>query len=112
MVATMKIVPLWVLIPNALLVALLGFSAMASEVLVDTTSTKVTSSRPSRKSVVLQNKGPNSIFCDIRTAAVLNKSFEVHAGSWAAIPATGSTPINCISSALQSTGAATIILEF
>lgn len=85
-------------------------TALTQEVLFTTTSSCVTS-LTLRKSIELYNNGPNTIFCSLTTAAVLNKGRPIAAAASWAIDLPPSIPLCCITSAPQLTTAATIATQ-
>lgn len=87
-------------------------SGTLTEVLVQTSSTAVPSSALSgRRSLEIQNLGPNTIFCSPGTP-VLNKSRAIAPNSAWALDVGSAVVISCLAAtANQSTGAATIATE-
>jgi hypothetical protein len=92
-------------------------SATTTEVLVlASASTSVpTTPMTDRKYLAIQNRGPNAITCKFSTAgtaAVLNTSWNIPAGTSLAMDAGPAILVRCIAATLdQVTTAATIVLE-
>ena len=89
-------------------------SAMATEVLVLTTSTRVDGASTSyRRGVEIQNQGPNTIWCNVGTSTVVaNKARQVLSGEAWAVNVRAGVPVYCLAStASQVTGAATVVTE-
>lgn len=90
-----------------------------NEVLVlNATATLLTTTLSGRRSVEVQNLGPNAIFCAVSssttdsTAAVVNKSRKVGAGeAWALDLPPGRSLYAKAATADQVTGAATVVTE-
>lgn len=83
-----------------------------TEVLVGITSTATPSpALLGRRSIEVQNLGPNPIFCALNAPAVLNKSRQITTNSSWDIDLGPGVVVNCICSVLQVTGAATIVTE-
>lgn len=80
------------------------------EVLVLTTSTAVPSSGPYQKGMVVQNLGPNAIFCAMGEAAVLNKGIKIESGGSLSLDLGYAVGLQCITTVNQVTGAATVVL--
>lgn len=95
--------------------ALLALPALAGEVLVLTTVTRMDPSPAlARTAVELQNRGPNPIACQLRTSAGLTTGTgrQILTGETWSFPAGQGTQIFCVASgANQVTGAATIVTE-
>jgi hypothetical protein len=93
---------------------LFPLSAMATEVLVQTTSTRVDGAATTfRRGVELLNLGPNSIWCNVGTATVVTaKARRVTSGDAWFFPVRAGVPIYCLAdTANQVTGAATVVTE-
>lgn len=83
---------------------------LTQEYLFTTTSACVTS-LSLRKGLELYNNGPNTLFCSLTAAAVLNKGRPITPQSSWAIDLPPSIPLCCITSALQVTGAGSIATQ-
>lgn len=98
----------------AVVAMLLPFAAVATEVLVLTTSTRVDGSSTSyRRGIEVLNLGPNSIWCNVGTSTVVStKARKVTAGDVWFVPVRAGVPVYCLAdTASQVTGAATIVTE-
>jgi hypothetical protein len=99
----------------ALLATFLGLPALAGEVLVLTTATRVDPAPLSgRRGIEIQNNGPNTIVCQVRntTGLTTTKGRLVLPGEAWAVGAYTNTPIYCLAlTANQVTGAATNVTE-
>lgn len=98
------------------LAVLLGLplGALAAEVLVLTTATRVDNAATTyRRGCEVQNQGPNSIWCNVGTSTVVaTKARQVLPGEAWAINLRAGVPLYCLAStANQVTGAATIVTE-
>lgn len=92
------------------LLPLVASAGQTSEVLVGTTPTLLPFF-PTRRGLLIENRGPNSIWCALTPAAtIIGRSHEVVANG-------GRFPFNapdqwwCISSVAQVAGAATVVSE-
>ena len=93
----------------SLAVVPLAFAAWTTEYLVLASAPVTISSVPDAKGLIIQNRGPNSIFCATNNETpVLNKSLEVKTGGSLSLSGTNFR-VRCIAAtADQVTGAATI----
>jgi hypothetical protein len=92
----------------------LPVSALATEVLVLTTSTRVDGATTSyRRGIEVQNQGPNAIWCNVGTSTVVaTKARQILTGEAWAVNVRAGVPVYCLAStASQVTGAATIVTE-
>jgi hypothetical protein len=91
-------------------------SSVMTEVLVDTAAATATPAVPlvGRKSIEIQNVGPNPIWCNVNAAAVITKARRVGTNeSWAFDCNDSACVTTCrASTALQASGAATIVSEW
>jgi hypothetical protein len=101
---------------RAILASLLFLPVIATagttrEVLVLTSATKVTSSN-TRRGTLIENRGPNAIWCAFTAASdVVNKSHKV-AADGGLFPFNSPDAVYCIAeTAAQVTGAATVVSE-
>jgi hypothetical protein len=102
-----------------LCLALLSTPALAGEVLVLTTATRVDTGLNLRKGLEIQNLGPNAIYCAFDSvaataaaAAVVTKARKLDTGAAWAIDLPAGFKVYCIAAtANQVTGAATIVTE-
>lgn len=99
----------------AAIAVLLALPAFAGEVLVLTTATRVDPAPLSgRRGIEIQNNGPNSIVCQVRTTTGLTttKGRLVLSGEAWAVGVNTNTPVYCLAlTANQVTGAATNVTE-
>lgn len=95
----------------SLAVVPLAFAAWTTEVLVLASAAVTISSVPDAHGLLIQNRGPNSIFCASHgETPVLNKSIEIKTGGSLSLWGTAFT-VKCIAAtADQVTGAATITM--
>jgi hypothetical protein len=101
----------------ALLIGLLAWSAYAAptttEVLVLSTATAVpTTAAGDRRSIEIQNQGPNPIYCAMTSAtAVSAKARKIDTGGSWGLDLSSGTTVYCITTVDQVTGAATVVTE-
>lgn len=102
--------------PLLALFALLPAMALASdttEVLVQTTATALPQTNLYRRGLLVENRGPNAIWCAFGSSAraVVNKSHKV-AANGGVFPVNSPDKVWCIAeTAAQLTGAATVVSE-
>jgi hypothetical protein len=101
--------------PLLVLFALLSTVAMAgvtTEVLVLTTATALPQASLYRRGMLIENRGPNAIWCAFSAAAaVVNKSHRI-APDGGTFPFNSTDKMWCVAeSANQVTGAATVVSE-
>jgi hypothetical protein len=103
----------WLLIPLSLLALLVSRVALAEEVLVKTTATRIAgASGRNRRSVLFQNRGANSLWCATKAAGATSAlGVEVPAGKTFSADATSAPGIWCSTSADQTTGSGTRVME-
>lgn len=94
-----------------------GVAALPSnQVLVLTTATRVdTAAFAQRAGVVIQNNGPNTIYCRISasTSLAVGYGYAIPPGSTWSFPLPAQVPVYCLSAtANQVAGAATDVTEF
>ena len=99
---------------NFLLAALFPFVAQAgttTEVLVLTTATALPQASLYRRGLLIENRGPNAIWCALSSAAaVVNKSHKIATGE--RFPFNAPDKWWCVAeTASQVTGAATVVSE-
>ena len=105
---------LGVLVLAALLAASGAEAKPTNQVLVLTTATRVdTAAFAYRNGIVIQNNGPNTIYCSIGDSAGLavNTGMQVVPGDTWSIPVRQYVPVYCLSSVAQVAGAATDVSE-
>jgi hypothetical protein len=101
----------------ALLLPVSALALPSNQVLVLTTATRVdTAGFAQRAGVVIQNNGPNAIYCRVgsTTSLAVNYGYFIAAGGgvWS-FPLPAQVPVYCISAtANQVAGAATDVTEF
>jgi hypothetical protein len=102
----------WLIFPLGALLLLFARAVFAAEVLVDTTATRITAGKTNRKSVLLQNKGANSLWCGNKASEATSAlGVEVVATGYMSFDATSSQGVWCSTSVLQSAGSGTRVME-
>lgn len=93
------------------LVPIAAFAAWTTEVLVLNSAAVTINSVPDAHGLVLQNRGPNSIFCASHgETPVIDKSLEIRSGGSLSIWGSAFTLKCRAATADQVTGAATIVM--
>lgn len=102
------------LLALAFLLPFLALAAPTNQVLVLTTATRVDiAAFAFRGGVVMQNNGPNIIFCRVgeTTGLAVNYGYRVDPGGVWTVPLRQGIPIYCLTSVNQVAGAATDVTE-
>jgi hypothetical protein len=100
----------------ALLLPALAQALPSNQVLVLTTATRVdTAGFGARSGVVIQNNGPNAIYCriSVTTSLAVGYGYVITSGSTWSFPLPAQIPVYCLAAtANQVAGAATDVTEF
>jgi len=100
----------------ALLLPALAQALPSNQVLVLTTATRVdTAGFGARSGVVIQNNGPNAIYCriSVTTSLAVGYGYVITSGSTWSFPLPAQIPVYCLAAtANEVAGAATDVTEF